>query len=300
MRVFVAGSSGQVALALTERAAKRGIELVSAGRPSLDLATGLGLPELVEAASPDVVINAAAYTTVDRAEAEEELAFAVNAEGARRLAEATNRLNIPFLHLSTDYVFDGAKPAAYLETDAPNPMGAYGRSKLLGESLVMAACPGALVLRTAWVYSPFGNNFVKTMLGLAKERDALRVVDDQIGCPTSAFDIADALLTLADRAPGTTEPGVFNLVGSGETSWCGFAREIMRQAADRGARVIPVEAILTSAYPTPAKRPANSRLDGKRLRDAFGICLPDWRESLSVVMDRLVPAGGAVDGGALE
>jgi dTDP-4-dehydrorhamnose reductase len=295
MRIFVAGSSGQVALALTERAADHGVELISAGRPNLDLATGRGIPELIEAASPNVVINAAAYTAVDRAESEEELAFAVNAEGTRRLAEAAHRLKIPFLHLSTDYVFDGAKNGPYVETDATNPMGAYGRSKLAGERLAFAACSNAFVLRTAWVYSPFGNNFVKAVLRLAQERDRLRVVDDQIGCPTSALDIADALLALANRAPGQQPPksGIFNLVGSGETSWCGFAREIMQQAAERGARSVPVEAIPTSAYPTPAKRPANSRLDGTKLHDVFGIRLPDWRESLSVVIDRLVPARDA-------
>jgi dTDP-4-dehydrorhamnose reductase len=190
MRIFVAGSSGQVALALAERAAQRGVELISAGRPNLDLATGRGLPELIEAASPTVLINAAAYTAVDRAEAEEELAFAVNAEGTRRLAETAHRLKIPFLHLSTDYVFDGDKPDPYVETDPANPMGAYGRSKLAGERMALAACPTTLILRTAWVYSPFGSNFVKTMLRLAQERDVLRVVDDQIGCPTSALDIA--------------------------------------------------------------------------------------------------------------
>lgn len=296
MRIFVAGSSGQVAVALAERAAQRGIELISAGRPNLDLATGRGLPDLIEAASPNVVINAAAYTAVDRAESEEGLAFAVNVDGTRSLAEVAHRLEIPFLHLSTDYVFDGAKADPYLETHAPNPIGVYGRSKLLGERLALEACPNSLVLRTAWVYSPFGNNFVKTILRLARERDALQVVDDQIGCPTSAFDIADALLTLADRVAGgqTPDRGIFNLIGCGETSWCGFAREIMLQAADRGARTIPVEAIPTSAYPTLAKRPANSRLDGKKLRDVFGICLPDWRDSLSVVIDRLVPAVRAV------
>jgi dTDP-4-dehydrorhamnose reductase len=292
MRIFVAGSSGQVALALAERATQRGVELISAGRPNLDLATGRGLPELIEAASPTVLINAAAYTAVDRAEAEEELAFAVNAEGTRRLAETAHRLKIPFLHLSTDYVFDGDKPDPYVETDPANPMGAYGRSKLAGERMALAACPTTLILRTAWVYSPFGSNFVKTMLRLAQERDVLRVVDDQIGCPTSALDIADALLTLVAHVTSRREPewGIFNLVGSGEASWCGFAREILQQAADRGARIVPVEAIPTSAYPTPAKRPANSRLDGSRLRKIFGIGLPDWRDSLSVVIDRLIPA----------
>lgn len=297
MRIFVAGSSGQVACALAERAAERGVEAIFAGRPALDLATGRGLPDLIESAAPQALINAAAYTAVDRAETEQELAFAVNAEGARRLAEVAERLKIPFLHLSTDYVFDGTKSGPYTEIDPPNPVGAYGRSKLEGERLALSACSNTLVLRTAWVYSPFGANFVKTMLRLARERDALRVVDDQLGCPTSAFDIAEALLTLSGQLAARRQSGIFNLVGEGETSWCGFAREIMQQAAIRGARGVPVEPIRTEDYPTPAKRPANSRLDPHKLRDVFGISLPHWRTSLSRVIERLV---AAQDGAVVE
>ena len=292
MRIFVAGSSGQVASALVECAAERGVEIISAGRPTFNLATGSGLLDLVQSASPQVLINAAAYTAVDRAETEEELAFAVNAEGARRLAEIAELLKIPFLHLSTDYVFDGDKPGPYLETDMTNPMGAYGRSKLEGERLALSTCSNTLVLRTAWVYGPFGANFVKTMLRLAQERDSLRVVDDQVGCPTSALDIAQALLSLSDKVVKRGQSGIFNLVGGGETSWCGFAREIMRQAGARGARTVPVEPIRTEEYPTPARRPANSRLDASKLRDVFGISLPHWGTSLSVVIERLVPAHG--------
>jgi dTDP-4-dehydrorhamnose reductase len=288
MRIFVVGSNGQVASALLERAARHEVEMIFAGRPMLDLATGRGLPDLILSASPQVLINAAAYTAVDRAETDEELAYAVNSEGPRRLAEVAERLKIPFLHLSTDYVFDGNKAAPYLETDPPNPTCVYGRSKLEGERLALAACSNTLVLRTAWVYSPFGNNFVKTVLRLALERDVLRVVDDQIGCPTSAFDIAEALLSLSRSMVGRREPGIFNLVSEGEASWCGFAREIMAQAGARGAWTVPIEPIRTEEYPTRARRPANSRLDAGKLRDVFGIRLPHWRASLSVVIERLV------------
>lgn len=307
MRIFVAGSTGQVATALVERASARAsgagartsgagagsrIDLVAIGRPSLDLSTGSGLGELIEAARPDVVVDAAAYTAVDRAESEPDAAFALNRDGAGRLAAEAARLRVPFVHLSTDYVYDGSKSTPYLETDPTGPIGVYGRSKLEGELAVLAAHPGALVLRTAWVYSPFGQNFVRTMLRLASERDVLRVVDDQIGNPTSALDIADAILTIAARLadqPSVPPGGVYHLAGTGETTWCGFARTIMAEAGALGHRVVPVEPIATADYPTPARRPANSRLDTAKLAATFGIRLPAWEDSLTAVIARLVP-----------
>lgn len=291
MRIFVAGAKGQVARALAERGAALGAACLCHGRPDIDLATGAGLDERIEAERPAVIVNAAAYTAVDKAESEEAAAFAVNRDGAARLAAAAARHGIPFVHVSTDYVFDGAKPAPYVETDPTGPIGAYGRSKLAGEIAVLAACPTTVILRTAWVYSPFGGNFVATMLRLAGERDRLRVVDDQHGNPTSALDIADAVLAIAGRiAEGGAGrfAGVYHLAGTGDTTWCGFARAIVAAAAERGHRSVPVDAIATADFPTPARRPANSRLDTSKLRSVFGLTLPHWQTSLVPIIDRLV------------
>ncbi len=290
-RLLVIGRCGQVAQALTERAAARGVALLALGRETFDLASFTDLPEAAHAFQPTAVINAAAYTAVDKAEERREEAFAVNARGAGRLAEAVRALSLPFLHISTDYVYDGAKPAPYVETDPTGPLGVYGASKLAGEEEVIAAHPQALIFRTAWVYSPFGGNFVKTMLRLAATKDRLTVVDDQIGSPTSAFDIADALIAVA-RAIGHEgmkgRAGVYHLAGAGETTWCGFARTIFDISKTVAGPGIPVEPIATAQYPTPAQRPANSRLDCGKLEDAFSLTLPHWRDSLKPVVTRLV------------
>ncbi|WP_319772071.1 dTDP-4-dehydrorhamnose reductase [Breoghania sp.] len=290
-RLLVIGRSGQVAQALAERAALRGVPLLALGRETLDLASFSGLPEAALAFQPTAVINAAAFTAVDKAEESREEAFAINAHGAGRLAEAVRALSVPFLHLSTDYVYDGSKAAPYVETDPTGPLGVYGTSKLSGEDAVIAAHPQALVFRTAWVYSPFGGNFVKTMLRLAATRDRLTVVDDQIGSPTSAFDIADALLGVA-RSIGYEgmkgRAGIYHLAGGGETSWCGFARAIFKASAALGGPSLEVEPITTAQYPTPARRPANSRLDCSKLEDAFSLTLPPWQDSLKPIVERLV------------
>jgi dTDP-4-dehydrorhamnose reductase len=289
MKIFVAGSAGQLARALADRAAASDVEIVNLGRPGLDLERREGA-EHIAAFAPDAIINAAAYTAVDAAEHDTARAFAVNRDGAAWLAGIAAHQQIPFLHVSTDYVFDGGKSGAYTEDDAVNPQTAYGRSKRAGEEAVLATCPQALILRTAWVFSPYGQNFVKTMLRLAGERDALRVVNDQIGNPTSAHDIADALLAIAGRAvQHSGHPrGIYHVTASGAVSWCGFAQEIMRLAAERGQRAVPVEPITTADYPTPAKRPANSQLDCSKLASDFGLRLPCWKDSLAVTLQALL------------
>ena len=288
MKIFVAGSTGQLARALVDCAAEAGIDALALGRPQLDLERRQGA-DRINAFAPEVIINAAAYTAVDAAEGDSARAFAVNRDGAAWLAGLAAQRKIPFLHVSTDYVFDGAKAAAYTEIDPPNPQTAYGRTKRAGEQAVLATCPDALIFRTAWVYSPHGQNFLKTMLRLATERESLRVVNDQIGNPTSAQDIAQALLTIAGRiVRGTDHPrGIYHLAATGETTWFGFAQAIMRLADEHGYRAVPVMPIGTADYPTAAKRPANSRLDCSRLAHDFGLSLPRWQDGLAATMQAL-------------
>lgn len=291
MKVLVAGATGQLARALVDVARRPPIEILALGRPELDLETRQG-EERIAAFAPEVIINAAAYTAVDAAEKEQDRAFAINRDGAAWLAGIAAQRRIPFIHVSTDYVFDGAKTSAYAEDDATAPLGVYGRSKLEGEQAVLRVHPRAIVCRTAWVYSPYGSNFVKTMLRLARERDELRVVDDQIGNPTSALDIAAALLAIAGQVCATRQRetgGIYHMTAAGDVTWCGFAREIMRLAGGEGGhRSVLVAPIATADYPTPARRPANSRLDCSKLQRAFGLHLPRWQESLAVTMKRLL------------
>jgi dTDP-4-dehydrorhamnose reductase len=291
MRVAVTGAKGQVATSLIERAGS-GVEVVALSRPAFDLEHRGAIIAGLENARPDVVINAAAYTAVDKAEAEEPLAVRVNGEGAGHVAEAAARLSVPLLHLSTDYVFDGMLDRPYREEDPTGPAGSYGRSKLIGEKLVAERCPDSVILRTAWVYSPFGANFVRTMLMLNETREEVGVVADQVGNPTSAFDIADALIAIAAKAKGDSSPalrGVFHMTGSGEASWADFAETIFREAAARGRRLSRVKRITTADYPTATRRPANSRLDNEKLRRVYGLRLPDWRSSLAACCARLIP-----------
>jgi dTDP-4-dehydrorhamnose reductase len=292
MKIAVTGRSGQVVRAIIERA-PAGVIVLPLGRPEFDLADPATIDAAIRAAAPDLVISAAAYTAVDRAQDDEAVAFAVNAAGAGAVAAAAARIGVPVIHLSTDYVFDGAKPSAYVETDPVAPLGAYGRSKLAGEAAVIAANPVAVIVRTAWVYSPFGHNFAKTMLRLARDRDELTIVADQIGNPSSALDIADGLLTMAPRlaeaGAGTPDlVGIFHMTGSGEASWADFAQAIMNASAATGGPTARVRPIGTADYPTPAPRPANSRLDCTRLARSYGIALPDWRDSTRTVVQRLI------------
>jgi dTDP-4-dehydrorhamnose reductase len=292
--ILVAGKTGQLARCLAQEARRRGTALVALGRPELDLTLPEALARVVETHAPCAIVNAAAYTAVDKAEAELALAMAVNRDGAGALAAAAAGLGVPFIHVSTDYVFDGRKDGAYVEDDAPSPLGAYGRSKLGGEAAVRAACPAGVILRTSWVYSPFGQNFVTTMLRLAATREKVQVVDDQHGAPTAAFDLADAILDLVNRqtaAPRDRDAGgIYHLAAAGETTWHGFAAAIFAGWARRGRRVPALEPITMAQYPTAARRPANSRLDCSKVARAFGLRLPPWRSSLERCLDDLALA----------
>jgi dTDP-4-dehydrorhamnose reductase len=292
MRLLVAGREGQVARALRERLPRDGHAVTALEPPELDITDRARIAAALDGAAPELVVNAAAYTAVDRAEDEPVLAAAINRDGAAWLAEAAAAHGLPFLHLSTDYVFDGAKGAPYVEEDAPNPLGIYGRSKLEGERAVLAANPRSIVLRTAWVCSPHGANFVKTMLRLAAERSALRVVADQFGAPSFADDLADAIARLAPRmvAARAGDPGfgLFHLTGAPHTSWHGFAAEILAGAARRGHPRPTLAAIATADYPTKARRPADGRLDCGKIGRIHGIAPADWRVSLARCLDALL------------
>ena len=300
MRIFVTGADGQVARSLREAAAgDAGLVLGWGARPDFDLTRPDTIAQAIAAFQPDLVVNPAAYTAVDKAESEPELAFMINRDGAGATAAAATLAGAPIIHLSTDYVFDWTRDGPYLETDATCPIGVYGQSKLAGEVAVAAANPRHIILRTAWVYAPFGANFVRTMLRLGGERDRLSVVDDQVGCPTYAPDIAAAILSIARRLnAGWREPyaGVTNCAGPDAVTWCGFARAIMTGASARGGRSAAVDAITTAQYPTPARRPANSRLDCGRLADLFEVKPPPLGDSLGRCLDRLVGAAGDSEG----
>jgi dTDP-4-dehydrorhamnose reductase len=278
--ILITGGSGQVARSLGRLAAGRAVVV---GRPAFDF----DVPETIEAAlgaaRPELVINAAAWTAVDAAEGDEAGAYRANTAGPGRIAAWCQANGARLIHISTDYVFDGDKGAPYVEDDVPAPTGVYGATKLAGEREVMTACPGAVVLRTSWVYAEQGKNFLRTMLGAARKVDRLRVVGDQIGCPTNADDLAAAILAVGEQMMGapTGLGGVFHAAGSGWTSWHGFATEIFTQAGPLGWPAPVVDAITTADWPTPARRPADSRLDCARLRDVFGQILPEWRESLA-------------------
>ena len=292
MRVVVTGREGQVARSLAERATPAGATLIALGRPELDLEQPQKIAAALAAARPDVVVSAAAYTAVDLAESEEARAFAVNAAGAGAVAAAARALGVPIIHISTDYVFDGSASRPYREDDATGPVSAYGRSKLAGEQAVAEATPNHAILRTAWVYSPFGKNFVRTMLRLGRERDEVSVVSDQLGCPTSALDIADAVLSVARNLVAAPDQpalrGLFHMAAQGEANWAEFAEAIFAEAAAGGRRPVAVRRIASVDYPTPARRPANSRLDGTRFTAVHGITLPHWRGSLAVCVARLL------------
>lgn len=284
MRLAVTGKEGQVACSLREIGSRQDIEVVPMARPAFDLLRTGSIRDSLLAVNPDVVVNAAAYTAVDQAEKEPDLAMQINGIGAGAVAEAAHSLNIPIIQLSTDYVFDGTKSTPYVEEDCPAPLNAYGASKLAGERAVASTTPNHVILRTSWVYSHTGRNFVRTMLRLARERNELRVVADQYGSPTYAPDIAFAIAKIARRL--VEEPdvyqlrGLFHLSGSGETTWAAFASEIFAMSAGRresGPTVIPIP---TAGYPTPARRPANSRLDTGKLARIYQIKLPDWPISL--------------------
>ncbi|MGQ9368592.1 dTDP-4-dehydrorhamnose reductase [Azospirillum sp. ST 5-10] len=289
-RILVVGASGQVARELARAPLPAGISLRGVGRPELDIADRAAVHAGIARSGAAAVVNAAAYTAVDRAEAEPDAAFAVNAKGPGFLAEATAALGLPLVHLSTDYVFDGSKRGPYRETDPVAPLGVYGASKEAGERAVRDGNPRHVILRTAWVYSPFGGNFVKTMLRLGAERDELRVVADQRGCPTSAGELAAAIVAILGRVldrPDEAPWGTYHLAGAGETTWHGLAEAVFDRAAPRLGRRPAVVPITTAEYPTPARRPANSVLDCTLAAQRFGVRLRPWREALATVVDEL-------------
>ena len=293
--ILVTGGGGQLARALGAAAGARDLRVV--GRPDWDFDRVAGLPALLAAARPGLVINAAAHTAVDRAESEADAAYRANRDGPAVLAAYCAAAGIPLIHVSTDFVFDGAKGAPYAEDDAPNPAGVYGASKLAGEQAVLAVCPRAIVLRTSWVYAATGKNFVLTMLALAKTRDHLRVVADQRGCPTAADDLADAILGIADiiARDGWQDrfAGIYHAAGAGETTWHGLAcAAIARAGAFGHPQPKLIEAITTAEYPTPARRPADSRLDCGKLASVFGLTLPAWE----VALDRTIARAAAPPG----
>jgi len=293
MRLVVTGTAGQVAECLVERGMALGHVVIPLGRPHLDLARddAAAMRAALAVAAPEAIVSAAAYTAVDKAENEPDQAAAVNTTGAGRLAEAAQAMGVPLVHLSTDYVFSGEGDRAWREDDPTGPQGVYGATKLAGEHAVLAACPDSAVLRTAWVYSPFGTNFVKTMLRLAETREELGVVADQIGNPTSALDIADGVLAVAAnllRSGDGALRGVFHMAGNGETSWAGLAEAIFAASAPRGGPAARVKPITTAEYPTRAARPANSRLDCTKLAREHSVRLPAWQGSLDTVIGRLL------------
>lgn len=291
-RIFVAGEHGQVAQALAHAYNLRGDHVALVGRSTISITDQRRLLSAVIAFNPDLVVNAAGYTAVDQAEDDKEAAFAINRDGAGFVAAAAEAAGVPVIHLSTDYVFDGRKQAPYLETDPTNPLSVYGESKLAGEIAVASCASNHVILRTSWVCSPIGHNFVKTMLRLARDREEIAVVDDQWGAPTFASDLAAAIMSIGDKIASADDrshfSGVYHASSAGETTWCRLAHEIMAQFAAKGGRACRVRAIASSEYPTQAKRPADSRLDCSKLKRVFGISLPRWETSLETCLDLLI------------
>jgi dTDP-4-dehydrorhamnose reductase len=289
VNILMTGKSGQVGWELRRALLPLG-RIHAFGHDELDLADAAAVRRKLDEVRPDAIVNAAAYTAVDKAESEPDQAHAVNAAAPALLAQEAARRGALLIHYSTDYVYDGAKAAPYVETDPTNPLGAYGRSKLAGEAGIRAADAEHLIFRTSWVYAARGANFLRTILRLAAEREELRIVADQVGAPTWARLIAEATAhalkqAMQERSSGKFESGVFHLTAAGETSWHGFASAIVEGRA--GLRVKTVTPIATADYPTPAKRPANSRLDTEKFRTRFGLALPDWRDCLQLCLEEI-------------
>ena len=291
-RIFIAGEHGQVAQALGRAYKLRSDNVAMLGRSSISVTNASDLLSAVMAFNPGFVINAAGYTAVDKAEDDKEAAFAVNRDGAGFVAAAAKAAGVSVIHLSTDYVFDGGKQAPYRETDPTNPLNVYGESKLAGEIAVASSTSNYVILRTSWVCSPIGHNFVKTMLRLARDRDEITVVDDQWGCPTFAADLAAVIISIGDKLVSADDSsrlcGIYHAAGAGETTWYRFAREIMAQSAAKGGPACRVRAIASSEYPTRAKRPAYSCLDCSKIKRVFDISPPRWQISLQACLDLLI------------
>ncbi|WAT29060.1 dTDP-4-dehydrorhamnose reductase [Pseudomonas sp. GXZC] len=281
MKILITGQHGQVSRELQQRLQGLG-ELIVLGRDQLDLAKPEQIRQQVRDHRPGLLLNAAAHTAVDLAESEPDAAFAINAIAPGVLAEEAKTLGIPLIHYSTDYVFDGSKPAPYTEADTPNPLGVYGQSKLAGEQAIAAVGGQYLILRTSWVYSSHGKNFLLTMQRLLREKPQMRIVADQIGAPTWAGSIANSTRALIERwqAGKSGKWGIYHLSAAGETSWFGFAEAIGEHLREQGKACAELEPIPSSAYPTPAKRPLNSRLDCSRLQQQWHVSLPHWQDAL--------------------
>ena len=298
MKILLLGKDGQVGWELQRALAPLGT-LVAAGRAQADLGEPERVADFIRAQAPDLIVNAAAYTAVDKAETDAHTAFRINAEAAGVIAAEAARAGAWLVHYSTDYVFDGEQSAPYTETDAVNPLSVYGRSKLEGENLIRAHCPRHLIFRTCWVHAARGGNFAKTMLRLATEREELKVVCDQFGAPTSAELIADVTALAVHRLLAQDDPaalaGTYHLAAAGTTSWHGYAQYVLEQARERGMpvrvapdRLLPIPA---ADYPTPARRPRNSMLDTTRLQQAFQLQLPDWRHHVARLVAELAERG---------
>jgi dTDP-4-dehydrorhamnose reductase len=288
MKILVAGRNGQVARALAETVLQSGHKIVCLGRGDLDIRDAAAVGDAFERVHPDIAINAAAYTSVNAAEANEAEAFAVNATGAGNVAAEAARRGIAVIQISTDYVFDGAANAPY-RIDAPAyPLNAYGRSKLAGEKLVAAANPRHVILRTQWVYSPWGENFLATMLRLAEEGREANVVNDQTGSPTSALDLARAILAVATGTAASSRWGTYHFTNAGHTTWHGFAEAIFSELRRRGKTVPNLNAVATADYPSAAQRPVFSVLDCAGIADDFGVVPRPWRDALGEVMQRVM------------
>ena len=282
-RILVTGANGQLGQSILEQSKNyKEIECFFVTRNELDITNEELINHYFEDKSFDFVINCAAYTAVDKAEDDQENAYLVNAKATEFLAKITNEKGIPFIHVSTDYVFDGTEAQPRLETDQTNPIGVYGQTKLDGENLALENNPKTIILRTAWVYSRFGNNFVKTMLRLFNDKDSISVVADQIGSPTNAIDLADAILTIISKNDLTY--GIFNYSNEGECSWFEFAQKI-KEFSNSTIEINPVP---TSAYPTKAKRPAYSLLDKSKIKEVYQLNIPTWEDSLKEELKHLI------------
>jgi dTDP-4-dehydrorhamnose reductase len=292
-RILIVGKEGQVARALRDILPAPGVAVEAIGRPEVDLMEPLSAVSAISAARPTLVILPAAYTAVDRAEDEAEAAQIINGVAPGIVAKAAAEAGASIIHFSTDYVFDGTKRVPYKEDDETAPLGVYGATKLAGELAVAEANARHVILRTAWVCSPTGSNFVKTMLRLSAERPVLRVVADQFGVPTFAAGIARAVQIVSarlhsDAPPGEEHWGIFHLASEGITSWHGFAEAIIAGSAARGGRKVPVEAIGTSEYPTRARRPAYSKLSTEKIERVYGVRMPNWKPGLEACLDMLI------------
>jgi dTDP-4-dehydrorhamnose reductase len=295
--ILCTGGSGQLGHALQNLAAERRLSLIAVSRPEFDFERPETIDASFNAAKPDFVVNAAAYTAVDAAETNIEAAEAGNHTGPLHLAQLCAGAGIPLIHVSTDYVFNGEKGAPYLETDPTSPTGVYGRTKRDGELATLAACPKTIILRTSWVYSAHGKNFARTMLNAAAKVNQLKVVSDQRGTPTAAADLAAAILDILTRLQENgwqdSDAGIYHATSAGETTWYGFAMAIFEAASPCGLTQPSVTPISTADWPTPAKRPADSRLDCAKLARHFGVTLPDWRSSLPGIVHELMARGAA-------